>query len=130
MTDIYTPEQASAVIGLKPRTIIKRCIDGSIKGAKKHGRQWVLTAEAVEAERARVAKKPNKKAPDNPGGRQISLKTDRPPRPVNEYTAPVGVAQADERAANRARLDEIASKAKSALYIGTDGRAKTVRRKR
>lgn len=129
MTD-YTPEQAAVIIGLTARTIVKRCLDGSIKGAQRHGRQWVLSAEAVEAERARVAGKSNKKAPDNKGGRQISLKTERPPRQVNEYTALVGVASASELEANRARLDEIARRAKSALYIRADGRTRTIRRQR
>lgn len=135
MTDIYTPEQAAVIVGLTARTLIKRCNDGVIKGAKRHGRQWVLPAEVVEAERQRMAGKSNKKAPDRVGlpGQQITLNGGkRPPRakPANEYTAPVGVASEAELAENRARLDTMASTAKTAVYIGIDGRARTIKRSR
>ena len=129
MSKIYTPAEAAEIIGLTPRTIIKRCLDSRVPGARRTDNGWMIPAEAVEAERQRVAAKTNIKAPDTKTtSSQITLQTSRPARAVNEYTAAIGSATEAELAANRARLAEIARRARAAVYITADGRTKTVKR--
>ena len=129
MSKIYTPAEAAEIIGLTPRTIIKRCLDSRVPGARRTDNGWMIPASAVEAERQRVAAKTNIKAPDNrTTSSQITLQTSRPARAVNEYTAAIGSATEAELAANRARLAEIAKLARAAVYITADGRTKTVKR--
>ena len=129
MSKIYTAEDAAEIIGLTPRTIIKRCLDSRVPGARRTDSGWMIPAEAVEAERQRVAAKTNVKAPDaRTTSSQITLQTARPARTVNEYTAAIGSATEAELAANRARLAEIAKLARAAVYITADGRTKTVKR--
>ena len=129
MSKIYTPAEAAEIIGLTPRTIVKRCLDSRVPGARRTDNGWMIPAEAVEAERQRVAAKTNIKAPDNrTTSSQITLQTSRPARAVNEYTAAIGSATEAELAANRARLAEIARRARAAVYITADGRTKTVKR--
>ena len=129
MSKIYTPAEAAEIIGLTPRTIIKRCLDSRVPGACRTDNGWMIPAEAVEAERQRVAAKTNVKAPDTrTTSSQITLQTARPARTVNEYTAAIGSATEAELAANRARLAEIAKRARAAVYITADGRTKTVKR--
>ncbi|MBK7181346.1 MAG: hypothetical protein IPH82_29905 [Chloroflexi bacterium] len=129
MSKIYTPAEAAEIIGLTPRTIIKRCLDSRVPGARRTDNGWMIPAEAVEAERQRVAAKTNIKAPDTKTtSSQITLQTARPARAVNEYTAAIGSATEAELAANRARLAEIAKRARAAVYITADGRTKTVKR--
>ena len=129
MSKIYTPAEAAEIIGLTPRTIIKRCLDSRVPGARRTDNGWVIPAEAVEAERQRVAAKTNIKAPDTKTtSSQITLQTARPARAVNEYTAAIGNATEAELSANRARLAEIAKRARAAVYITADGRTKTVKR--
>ena len=129
MSKIYTPTEAAEIIGLTPRTIIKRCLDSRVPGARRTDNGWMIPAEAVEAERQRVAAKTNVKAPDTrTTSSQITLQTARPARAVNEYTAAIGNATEAELATNRARLAEIAKLARAAVYITADGRTKTVKR--
>ncbi len=129
MSKIYTPAEAAEIIGLTPRTIIKRCLDSRVPGARRTDNGWIIPAEAVEAERQRVAAKTNIKAPDTKTtSSQITLQTARPARTVNEYTAAIGSATEAELSANRARLAEIAKLARAAVYITADGRTKTVKR--
>ena len=129
MSKTYTPAEAAEIIGLTPRTIIKRCLDSRVPGARRTDNGWMIPAEAVEAERQRVAAKTNIKAPDTKTtSSQITLQTSRPARAVNEYTAAIGSATETELAANRARLAEIAKRARAAVYITADGRTKTVKR--
>ena len=129
MSKIYTPAEAAEIIGLTPRTIIKRCLDSRVPGARRTDNGWMIPAEAVEAERQRVAAKTNIKAPDTKTtSSQITLQTSRPARAANEYTAAIGSATEAELAANRARLAEIANLARVAVYITADGRTKTVKR--
>ncbi len=125
----YTPAEAAEIIGLTPRTIIKRCLDSRVPGARRTDNGWMIPASAVEAERQRVAAKTNIKAPDTKTtSSQITLQTARPARMVNEYTAAIGSATEAELEANRARLAEIAKRARAAVYITADGRTKTVKR--
>ncbi len=129
MSKIYTPAEAAEIIGLTPRTIVKRCLDSRVPGARRTDNGWMIPAEAVEAERQRVAAKTNIKAPDTKTtSSQITLQTARPARMVNEYTAAIGSATEAELEANRARLAEIAKRARAAVYITADGRTKTVKR--
>ena len=129
MSKIYTPTEAAEIIGLTPRTIIKRCLDSRVPGARRTDNGWVIPAAAVEAERQRVAAKTNIKAPDTrTTSSQITLQTAKPARTVNEYTAAIGSATEAELAANRARLADIARRARAAVYIAADGRTKTVKR--
>ena len=129
MSKIYTPTEAAEIIGLTPRTIIKRCLDSRVPGARRTDSGWMIPAEAVEAERQRVAAKTNVKAPDTrTTSSQITLQTARPARAVNEYTAAIGSATGAELAANRARLAEIAKRARAAVLIGADGRVERVKR--
>ena len=129
MSKIYTPTEAAEIIGLTPRTIIKRCLDSRVPGARRTDNGWTIPAEAVEAERQRVAAKTNIKAPDTrTTSSQITLQTAKPARTVNEYTAAIGSATEAELAANRARLADIARRARAAVYIAADGRTKTVKR--
>ena len=125
----YTPAEAAEIIGLTPRTIVKRCLDSRVPGARRTDSGWMIPAAAVEAERQRVAAKTNIKAPDTrTTSSQITLQTAKPARTVNEYTAAIGSATEAELAANRARLAEIARRARAAVYITADGRTKTVKR--
>ncbi len=129
MSKIYTAEDAAEIIGLTPRTIIKRCLDSRVPGARRTDNGWMIPAEAVEAERQRVAAKTNIKAPDTrTTSSQITLQTVRPARVVNEYTAAIGSATETELSANRARLAEIARLAKAAVLISADGRVGRVKR--
>ena len=129
MSKIYPPAEAAEIIGLTPRTIVKRCLDSRVPGARRTDNGWMIPAEAVEAERQRVAAKTNIKAPDTrTTSSQITLQTFRPARAVNEYTAAIGSATEAELEANRARLAEIAKRARAAVYITADGRTKTVKR--
>ena len=127
----YTPAEAAEIIGLTPRTIIKRCLDSRVPGARRTDNGWMIPAEAVEAERQRVAAKTNIKAPDTKTtSSKITLQTSRPARAVNEYTAAIGSATEAELAANRARLAEIARLARAAVLISADGRVGRVKRTR
>ncbi len=129
MSKIYTPAEAAEIIGLTPRTIVKRCLDSRVPGARRTDNGWMIPAEAVEAERQRVAAKTNIKAPDSrSASSQISVTAPTVRRPVNEYTAAIGSATEAELEANRARLAEIAKRARAAVYITADGRTKTVKR--
>ncbi len=129
MSKIYTPAEAAEIIGLTPRTIIKRCLDSRVPGARRTDNGWMIPAEAVEAERQRVSAKTNIKAPDSrTTSSQITLQTSRPARAVNEYTAAIGSATEAELAANRARLAEIAKRARAAVLIGADGRVSRLKR--
>ncbi len=124
MSKIYTPAEAAEIIGLTPRTIIKRCLDSRVPGARRTDNGWMIPAAAVEAERQRVAAKTNIKAPDTRTiSSQITLQTAR-----NEYTAAIGSATEAELAANRARLAEIAKRARAAVLISADGRVGRVKR--
>lgn len=127
----YTPAEAAEIIGLTPRTIIKRCLDSRVPGARRTDNGWVIPAEAVESERQRVAAKTNVKAPDNrSAASQISVTAPTVRRPVNEYTAAINSASEAELEANRQRIAEIARKAKAAIFIGADGRRTKVKRMR
>jgi excisionase family DNA binding protein len=63
MKPFYTTVEAADLVGLASETLRKRAASGKIP-AQRIGRDWVLSAETVEAERQRVAAKPHKKATD------------------------------------------------------------------
>lgn len=127
----YTPAEAAAIIGLTERTIIKRCLDSRVPGARRTDSGWVIPAASVESERQRVASKTNVKAPDSrSAASQISVTAPTVRRLVNEYTSALGSASEAELETNRRRIAEIASKAKAAIFIGADGRQTKVKRMR
>ena len=133
MTDddnkVYTADGASEYLGVSSRTIVRRIKRGDIEAQNIDG-TWRIPAAEVQKLANLYAAKSSVKAPDTTPRRdqQISLKTAKPPRKVNEYTAAIVSASDAELAANRARLDDIARRAKSARYIAADGRAMTVKR--
>lgn len=127
---VYTADGASEYLGVSPRTIVRRIKKGDIEAQNVDG-TWRIAAAEVQKLADLHAAKSSVKAPDTTPRRdqQISLKTAKPPRKVNEYTAAIVSASDAELAANRARLDDIARRAKSARYIAADGRAMTVKRR-
>jgi excisionase family DNA binding protein len=62
-TKLYTLSEAAPIIGLAKSTLERKAKNGDIP-AQRVGIAYSITAETVEAERARVAAKSNKKAPD------------------------------------------------------------------
>lgn len=62
----YTSTEAAALIGLSANTVNRRCAQGKIDATRDGFGTWIISAEAVEVERQRVASKSNKMAPDKP----------------------------------------------------------------
>jgi excisionase family DNA binding protein len=48
MTTELTTAQAAKILGLKPRRVRVFCATGRLK-ARRHGSEWAITAESVEA---------------------------------------------------------------------------------
>ena len=81
---VFTVPEAAAVIGIKPDSLRKRIVAGLVE-AQRIGTIYALSAEAVEAERVRVASKANKMIPDTPArtGNWATMKLPKPlPRPA------------------------------------------------
>lgn len=102
--------------------------DGQIPGARRNGRVWEFSPEAVEHEKARLVgyqvAVPKPKPVTKPAAKAPAMTIKSTPK----FTASNAAASDAELAANRARLAEIAKLARVAVYITADGRTKTVKR--
>ena len=132
MSKIYTAEDAAFRAGVSTRTVVRRITTGTIQAVNVNG-TWAISAAEVDKLVALYAAKSSKKAPDAKPARaqQIAIKTTPAPAPrktAATYTAVPQNATETELEANRARLAEIAKRARAAVYITADGRTKTVKR--
>jgi hypothetical protein len=123
-----TVEQAAAEIGLHVRTLARRAYDGQIPGARRNGRVWEFSPEAVEHEKSRLAgyqvAAPKPKPVTKPAAKAPAMTIKSTPK----FTASNAVASDAELAANRAKLAQVASNAKSALVVQPNGEMNTVAR--
>ena len=132
MSKIYTAEDAAFRAGVSTRTVVRRITTGTIEAVNVNG-TWAISAEQVDKLVALYAAKSSKKAPDAKPARaqQIAIKTTPAPasrKTAATYTAVPQNATEAELAANRARLAEIARRARAAVLIGADGRVGRVKR--
>lgn len=107
--DFYSITEAAAIIGLAPSTLERRAKRGDIP-SQRVGIAYALSAETVEAERARVAGKTSKKAPDT-HTRRGNWATIVKPAPRPDRT-----------------MAEVEATAVKYTYIGFDGTRQEVQR--
>lgn len=108
--------------GVSERTIGRHIAEGSIQGEMVHG-IWLLDRESFEAWRATFV--PNRRrakvepiAPPAPEARKrVGISINAP----SKFTASLATPSDAELAANRARLAQVAAKAKTYILIKANG---------
>lgn len=129
MSDTLTRTQAAEIAGVSERTIGRHIAEGSIKGEMVHG-VWLLDRASFEAWRAsfvphrRREKGAAVAAPAPEARKRVGLTIKSTPK----FTASNAAASDAELAANRAKLAQVASNAKSALVVQPNGEMNTVAR--
>ena len=118
----FTVEQAAKMVGVTTRTIARRAYDGLIPGARKVGYAWEFPQSAIDHEIARLA------GSEQPADKTVPAAPKRAKAPAmtvrvkaSEFTASLGVASDAEKAANRARLAQVAADAKRYTLISANG---------